>query len=425
MTNSPEILRRDSGFAARPATAGGTRPATVREPRRIQTHSRWASEDTTVDMNEPGSRPRYERRGGSIESPLTPGGRSVVGETFKAAGLTKRRDVEEPVSPASNRAVDSRDAVDWEVEQLREGIARVGVGDMSIGEEDESEKEDPRTPPAGHNRAASRNIHHIMTSRPGTSSGTYVDDGPRTAPPALRPYRSMGTGLATPSGSGTVRERGATPVTPASLVSTASTEHVRLMLESFAMFESNLARMEGSTSGGNGGSVTELLQNADVVVQASQSLNTILRRAAARALTEQIEAEVEDRTGPEMEIWKAAGGEFRDSLKVSDELVRSMTNLLLGMGRVLKERSGDGDEVRSSGRLSSSELRSGRMSAEGLRAQTSAGNRFPESNRIVEERRNSEVRRSLDGESYILGAHGAPLSDPTGTRRYAPEDSEP
>lgn len=416
------MLRRDSGYA-RPATAGGSRSATVREPRRIQSHSRWASEDTSVDMNEPGSRPRYERRGGSIESPLTPGSRSVVGETFKAAGLSKRRDTEEPASAVSNRAADSRNSVDWEVEQLREGIARVGVGDMSIGEEDESEKEDPRTPPA-HNRAPSRNIHHIVTSRPGTSSGAYIDDGPRTAPPALRPYRSMGTGLATPSGSGTVRERGATPVTPASLVSTASTEHVRLMLESFAMFESNLARLEGSTAGGNGGSVTELLQNADVVVQASQSLNTILRRAAARALTEQIEAEVEDRSAAEMEIWKVAGGEFRDSLKVSDELVRSMTNLLLGMGRVLKERGGDADEVRSSGRLSSSELRSGRMSAEGSRARTSEGNRFPEANRIVEERRSSEVRRSLDGESYIRDMRGVALSDPAGIRRNTPEDDE-
>lgn len=305
---------------------------------------------------------------------------------------------------------------------MREGIARVGVGDMSIGEEeDESEKDDLRTPPA-NNRASNRNIQHIMTSRPGTSSGTYLDDGPRTAPPALRPYRSMATGLMTPSGSGTVRERGVTPVTPAAFVSAASTEHVRLMLESFAMFESNLARLESSPAGG-GSAVAELLQNADIVVHASQNLNTLLRRATAGALSEQIEAEVEDKSGPEMEIWKAAGGEFRDALRVSDELVRSMTNLLLGVGRVLKERGEGDDNTRSSGRLSSSEIRSGRVSAEGLRARTSEGNRFPEGSRIVEEaRRNSEVRRSLDGQSCIIGVRGAALSDPAGVRRYTPKD---
>lgn len=39
------------------------------------------------------------------------------------------------------------------------------------------------------------------------------------------------------------------------------------------------------------------------------------------------------------------------------------------------------------------------MSAEGSRARTSEGNRFPEGSRILEERRNSEVRRSLDGDT--------------------------
>ncbi|KAG8746594.1 hypothetical protein FRC10_004446 [Ceratobasidium sp. 414] len=426
-SNSPELLRRESGYT-RPATAGGSRSATVREPRRTGMHSRWASEDTSGDVAD-SPRPRYERRGGSIESPLALGIRSVASESFKAAGLTRRRDDDEPLS-ASTRTNDSRNAVDREVEQLREGIARVGVGDTSIGEEEDDEQDDdPRTPPA-NNRVGSRNIHQIVTSRPGTSSGNYIDDGPRTAPPALRTYRSLNTGLITPSGSGTIRDRGPTPVTPANLVSAASTEHVRLMLESFAMFESNLARLES-----NGGAVPELLQNADIVVQTSQSLNALLRHSAANAMSEQIEAEVEDRSGRELEIWKVAGGEFRDALKVCDELVRSMTNLLLGVGRVLKERSPDDEEhTRSSGRMSSSEIRSGRMSADGLRSgrmsaelksgrmsaegfrvRPSEGGRLGESSRILEERRNSEVRRSLDGDTLRRAASRElpRLHDPT------------
>ncbi|CAE6520144.1 unnamed protein product [Rhizoctonia solani] len=399
---SPELPRRDGGNRAAPVA--GSRAATVRETSR-RSHSRWASEDVSGDGNDNGNlRPRYERRGGSIESPIIPGGRSVVGESLKAAGITTRRDVNEP----NGRPVDNRDSIDWEVEQLRNGIARVGVGDNRIREEEDDEEEEESTTPGRH--PTGRPVQTIITSRPGTSSGDYVDDGPRTAPPALRQYRSN-TGLITPSNSGTVRERAATPVTPAMLVSAASTEHIRLMLESFAMFESSLARLEASNPGGG---VSELLQNADVVVQASQSLNTMLRESAARALAEQIESEVEDRDSREFEIWKIAGAEFRDAVKVCDELVRSMTNLLLGVGRVVKDHNdepGRSGRISTSGRISADGSRTGRMSTEGVRSgrmsadgglrsgRMSAEGLRP--NRLIEDdRRNVETRRSLDGEAW-------------------------
>ncbi|EUC67320.1 poly(ADP)-ribose polymerase PARP protein, putative [Rhizoctonia solani AG-3 Rhs1AP] len=304
---SPEIPRRDSG-----GPASGSRAATVRETSR-RSHSRWASEDSPGDDNDNGNtRPRYERRGGSIESPIIPGGRSVVGESLKAAGISTRRETNESM----NRSTNNRDSVDWEVEQLRNGIARVGVGDNRIHEEEDEDEEEEEEETTPGRRPNGRPVQTIITSRPGTSNEGYLEDAPHTAPPALRQYRSN-TGLMTPSNSGTVRERGATPVTPAALVSVASTEHIRLMLESFAMFESNLARLEASNPGGG---VSEVLQNADVVVQATQSLNRMLRESAARALSEQIESEVEDRDSREVEIWKAAGAEFRDAVKVSDEL---------------------------------------------------------------------------------------------------------
>ncbi|CAE6520497.1 unnamed protein product [Rhizoctonia solani] len=400
--NSPELPRRDS--ANRTLPASGSRAATVRETSR-RAHSRWASEDASGEGDTGTTRPRYERRGGSIESPIIPGGRSVVGESLKAAGIAPRRDTNDYL----NRSTDNRESIDWEVEQLRNGIARVGVGDNQIREEEDDEEEEEEESTTPGKRPTGRPVQTIVTSRPGTSSGDY-EDGPRTAPPALRQYRSN-TGLITPSGSGTVRERGATPVTPAALVSAASTEHIRLMHESFAMFESNLARLEATNPGGG---VSETLQNADVVVQAAQSLNRMLRESAARALTEQIESEVEDRDSREVDIWKIAGADFRDAVKVSDELVRSMTNLLLGVGRVVKDHgdeAGRSGRISTSGRISAEGSRTGRMSTEGVRsgrmsadgglrngrmsAEGVRGNRL-----IEEDRRNVETRRSLDSDAW-------------------------
>ncbi|CAE6512317.1 unnamed protein product [Rhizoctonia solani] len=408
---SPEIPRS----ASRELPASGSRAATVRETSR-RAHSRWASDDVAGDDNGD-VRPRYERRGGSIESPIIPGGRSVVGESLKAAGISTRRDRR----GSMNRSTNNRDSVDWEVEQLRNGIARVGVGDNRIYEEEDDEDEAEETTPG--KRPNGRPVQTIVTSRSSTSNGDYADDGPLTAPPALRQYRSN-TGLMTPSGSGTVRERAMTPVTPAMLVSAASTEHIRLMLESFAMFESNLARVEASNPGGG---VSEVLQNADVVVQAAQSLNRMLRESAARALSEQIESEVEDRDGREVEIWKLAGAEFRDAVKVSDELVRSMTNLLLGVGRVVKDHSeeaGRSGRISTSGRMSADGARSGRLSTEGMRSGRMSADGALRSgrmsaeglrgNRLIEEdRRNIETRRSLDSDAWrVTNREPTRLHDP-------------
>ena len=41
-------------------------------------------------------------------------------------------------------------------------------------------------------------------------------------------------------------------------------------------------------------------------------------------------------------LWKDIGGDLRDMLRVSDELVRTMTGFLLGMGKVLRESSATG-----------------------------------------------------------------------------------
>ncbi|OAX32788.1 hypothetical protein K503DRAFT_804941 [Rhizopogon vinicolor AM-OR11-026] len=60
------------------------------------------------------------------------------------------------------------------------------------------------------------------------------------------------------------------------------------------------------------------------------------------ALEQQIDSEVDDETRgeePPSEIWRRVGGEYRESLRVSDELVRTITGFLLGVGKVVKEAS--------------------------------------------------------------------------------------
>jgi hypothetical protein len=51
-----------------------------------------------------------------------------------------------------------------------------------------------------------------------------------------------------------------------------------------------------------------------------------LRAGTNRALEEQIDAEVGDGGGElSAEVWRRVGGEYRESLRASDELVRTVT----------------------------------------------------------------------------------------------------
>ena len=116
-----------------------------------------------------------------------------------------------------------------------------------------------------------------------------------------------------------------------------SSEHTRLMLESLTMFESNLSRLPNQSA-----SVQDLFRSAETIVLASEKLNALLRAGTNRALEQQIDAEVDDETPgevPASEIWRRVGGEYRESLRVSDEVVRTITGFLLGVGKVMKEAS--------------------------------------------------------------------------------------
>ena len=120
------------------------------------------------------------------------------------------------------------------------------------------------------------------------------------------------------------------------------------------MFESQLTRLPqmGTTTTQ---AIPELFRSAQIIVQASNRLNGLLRAGTNGALEEQIDAEVGNTDGPVggeeiAEVWRRVGGELRESLRVSDEVVRAMTGFLLGVGKVLKEASassGDGSQSHS------------------------------------------------------------------------------
>ncbi|KAF9465342.1 hypothetical protein BDZ94DRAFT_1320402 [Collybia nuda] len=137
-------------------------------------------------------------------------------------------------------------------------------------------------------------------------------------------------------------------------VQTPTQEHTRLMMESLAMFEGHLMRLGlggsgGGLGGGGGGGGNELLRTAQGVASAAEKLNAMLRYGVSTALDEQVDAEVEEGEGragarEAAEIWRRVGGEYREGQRVSDELVRALTGLLLGVGKVMRDFAGSGGE---------------------------------------------------------------------------------
>ncbi|KAG8951724.1 hypothetical protein FRC04_005745 [Tulasnella sp. 424] len=341
---------------------------------------------------------RYQSRGGSAESAL---GHRLVGEGLRAAGLTKRRESSPPrrgedifndrngredkgkdrepfpkiESSGSSSAVSVITTRSQESEMRRERLSRLpGMERVASA--------DPRTP---YGRESSRGPP-VTASRTGSSGGpprpaTSIDPGyydsqnqPRTAPPPLRSYRSYAAtdrDRVPPSASRTSyaspvalrpydeerdeKERLSLPPKPGSALRRLNTaspapDHARLLQEAFRAFEGNVRRA-GPTIHPNAAS--GCVNAADTLVKAASILNSLLRSNADRAMEELVEAEVDDdgRGGPgEAELWRRIGAEFRESAKVSDEIIRTMTAFLLDVGRVMRDAASATATATSSGR---------------------------------------------------------------------------
>lgn len=352
------------------------RPTAARE-RRSTAHRTWQSEDLNSPDTEtessrfPGS--RYEQRGSSGENPLIV--RSVVNEGLRAAGLAGRREPTEsyrggdgaarrqrnvsgglgshPTLLASPASLD--DGSEWD-----SGLNRSRNGTLS------------REPITLANRMPNRSIQSVLSPRPGTGMSLH-DDGAQASPSLRHPrsntdlpdrYSSLGSAAvvkAFTSPSGVVRTLQSKREIPSTNTTNNMEQHAHLMNEALLMFESHVQKLPRANV--TPGIYDEVVRDAHVLVAAAGSLNKALRAALRIAADERVLAEVEDddrrENGEVADVWKRIGTELREDLRVSDELVRTMTSFMIGVGRTLRTAAasstpaGDGRQsVESSGRRS-------------------------------------------------------------------------
>ncbi|KAH7924532.1 hypothetical protein BV22DRAFT_1129760 [Leucogyrophana mollusca] len=426
------------------------RSSTVRElTRRHQT--RWLSDDIpTGSVDQPEVGRRQTQRGGSAESHLG-AGRSLVGEGLRAAGIGMRSNGGDDVFGQANdpsvsvrrtrstaTGSSTREAVEWQ-EDERVGVEERNRTSSRISEgvgppRSHLNSDPPRASPALMD--GGRGSGRVASARPATSMAEFYhgeDGSGRGSAFSLRSRRGAYTAVererpssgaasnvrplsvqqlqppAAPTPPGGSRNgivaRRHTSLTPLGNGSSTqvnaqqqASEHTRLMLESLSMLESNLSRLPGASA-----TVPELFRQAETIVHASDKLNSLLRAGTNRALEEQIDAEVadeEDGVGQDPgEVWRRVGGEYRESLRVSDEVVRSLTGFLLGVGKVLKETAaaaGDGAQQH---------LRSVSLDDEATRRLTpEVGVERSGSRRSQDGRRSVESRRSWEPSTNSNGA---------------------
>ena len=417
-----------------PRASQGSRLSTSRKHQ-----TRWMSEDlrstssrAIVDDNDdddplsPGSDlvNRQAPRRGSIENP--PSAR-LIGESLRAAGMGLRNGVDvfrEPEEPPENPKVSRRPlSISTFSSQQREAVT--GANRPNIPSRT-GMIHDPHTPANGtSNHRTERGAYSGPLSRPTTSMADFrpINEDlhpPNTAPPGLRTYKSAFTfdrdregmssrqALYTPFSTAPEERTYGSPRTrprelPALPLDEQAVEHLRLMDESLSMFEALLSRLPpmGDTPTTT---VPEVFRSAQAVVRFSEQMNGMLRTSTNRALERLIEAEISDASpGNEVDmarLWKDVGADFRDTLRVSDELVRTTTGFLLGVGKVLRESSATSASAGSSLqhlRGASDDL--SRRSGNDARSSTSAGTgsgRGSGSGDVMGGRRSAESRRSWD-----------------------------
>lgn len=368
---------------------------------------------------------RQAARNGTIENPASA---RLVGESLRATGVKVKNngaDVfhESGHPPENAKGTRRPTAISTISSQEREDVISPN---KVITPSRTAMVDDPRTPANGSSlHRAERVTYSGPQSRPKTSMADFrpinEDLPPNTAPAAVRTYKASFSfdrdrdreGMAsrqtlyTPFstapqdrtyGSPRTRPR----ETPALPLDEQAIEHIRLMDESLTMFEGQLSRLPpmGDTSTTT---VPEVFRNAQAVVRFSEQVNGMLRAATNRALDRLIETEVSD-ASPNSEVdmiglWKDIGGDLRDMLRVSDELVRTMTGFFLGAGKVLRESSTISAGANTLQHLRGASDDLSRRSGTDARSSTSAGTgsgRGSGSGDGIGGRRSTESRRSWD-----------------------------
>lgn len=380
-------------------------------------------------------------RGGSAESALAPHDpprRTVVGEAFKAMGLSPKRnrrlerekeqekrgllidgDVFEervPLGEFGDRRARLRDRDREPLESIgprsvtslsqrrypSRSRSRSQTNGAGSDEEDSDGKENNvmRTAPAGlrthrHTYSTPRELdadhlslmkkdrdsererdREVITGRSMTSLSKYSaistpqhQIGSSSALPRhdkhgtalYGNWRGSTTVIPNHTGSTAAGDSERAPSRLSALVPIERTEHARLMAESLTMFEGHVNRiLSGDGSGLSSTYITELVKSAQGVVSSAERVNGVLRSASKNALEQEIDAEVADDvevgrgssgmySAKEMvDVWRRVNADYKEGVKASDELVRGITTLLLGIGKVLKDIGSDGASVVSS-----------------------------------------------------------------------------
>ncbi|KAH8984430.1 hypothetical protein EDB92DRAFT_2105965 [Lactarius akahatsu] len=389
--------------------------------------TRWMSEDlrtssarSIVDDNEDddlrGSSNdvgnRQTVRGGSVETSL---GTRLVGGSLRAAGMSVKTGTDVFREPEES-SMKARGPISIRTGSIQEQKSAAGSSRES-GPSRAAILHDLHTPAnAPSQYLLERGAHSGPRSRPSTSMADFLPFNedlhpPKTAPPGLRTYRSayaldrdregIGSrqGSSTPFSTVSQERTYGSPRTrprefPVQPLDEQAVEHLRLMDESLTMFEAVLSRLPpmGDTTTAT---VPEVFRNAQAV-------------ATNRALERLVDSEVSDASvAGEVDLvglWKDVGGDCRDMLRVSDELVRTMTGFMLGVGKVLRESANVGASAGAGSSLQhlrgASEDLSRRSGADG-RSSTSAGTgtgsgRGSGSGDGFSGRRSTESRRSWD-----------------------------
>ncbi|KAH9054005.1 hypothetical protein EDB83DRAFT_2393359 [Lactarius deliciosus] len=402
--------------------------------------TRWMSEDlrttsvrSIVDDNEDNDLRsssndvgnRQTARGGSMETSL---GTRLVGGSLRAAGMSVKTGTDVFREPEESSTI-ARRPTSIRTGSIQEQESSGGFSRES-GPSRAAILHDLRTPanvPSQY--LLERGAHSGPRSRPSTSMADFLPFNedlhpPNTAPPGLRTYRSayaldrdregIGSrqGSSTPFSTVSQERTYGSPRTrprefPVQPLDEQAVEHLRLMDESLTMFEAVLSRLPpmGDTTTAT---VPEVFRNAQAVVRFSEQVNGMLRAATNRALERLVDSEVSDASAAgEVDLvglWKDVGGDCRDMLRVSDELVRTMTGFMLGVGKVLRESANVGASAGVGSSLQhlrgASEDLSRRSGTDG-RSSTSAGTgtgsgRGSGSGDGFSGRRSTESRRSWD-----------------------------
>ncbi|KAJ3528264.1 hypothetical protein NM688_g8021 [Phlebia brevispora] len=372
-SGTPSVPGSSQSIQRSPRRPTVSKHSTVRElTRRHQT--RWLSEDlsaASIDAsgeNDTPSRPhdnstaavgrRQGHRTGSSESPF--GGRTLLGEGLRAAGLAKKKDDHEANSnifangqdlrspdetsrvfaiPAKRtRSTGATSAIngqgEWDSPSPVVTNGRVGTSSSSRPTFSSSMRTLEARTPSGLRTASGS---YVTPIRPNTSMAAFHHDVHSLSSSRPSSYRAPREHEASTSaamldepiqlaGSPHAPDRAYTSLSnhapPRSSTGEGHPEHRKLLSDALGMFESQLSRLPPM---GHTTTVTipEVFQNSQTLVQSLDKLNDLLRGASGRALDSQVLAEVGDVDLAHLnlsELWSDVLTDHRDHLRLTEEI---------------------------------------------------------------------------------------------------------